>query len=197
MGVSALLPREARRFVAQFRPYVPYGLPTEASYGAEDPWAFLRDLDAVPQRGIIAGYIQHLAPAGRVLDVGCGEGLLLRSLGPGVRYTGVDVSGEAIARARRDFDDRAIFHEADATLFEPDGEFDIIVFNESLYYMPDPAGVVRRYERFLAPEGHIIVSMYEAQLTMRAWNAIGRGRTPKHSVSLTRADKTRWEIRLY
>jgi len=197
MGVSALLPREARRFVSHFRPYTPYGLPTEDSYGQEDPWGFLRDLDAAPQRGIIAGYIQHLAPTGRVLDVGCGEGLLLRALGPDVRYVGVDLSGEAIARAQRDFGDRGDFHEADATLFEPDGAFDIIVFNECLYYMPEPAGVVRRYEAFLAPEGHAIVSMYEAQLTMRAWSAVGRGRTPKHAVSLIRPDKTRWEIRVY
>lgn len=197
MGISAVLPRRARRFVAQFRAYKPYDVPTEATYGQEDPWAFLRDLGAVPQRGIVAGYVQHLAPEGRVLDVGCGEGLLLTCLGPGVKYTGVDLSGQAIARARRDFGDRAVFHEADATTFQPEGLFDVIVFNESLYYMNDPGGVVRRYESFLAPGGYIIISMYEVQLTMRAWRAVGRGRTPKHSVSLAFPDKTRWEIRVY
>ncbi len=31
--------------------------------------------------------------------------------------------------------------------FETDERFDVIVFNQSLYYLTDPAGVLRKYGR--------------------------------------------------
>lgn len=197
MSLTAVLPRPVRGLLARLRPYRPYDRPAEQAYAQADPWGFLRKLDAVPQRSVIAGYIQHLVANGDVLDVGCGEGLILNHLGTGIRYTGVDLSAGAIGRAQADFGSRAIFHVGDATTYTPEGQFDAIVFNESIYYMPEPAAVVRRYEQFLRPGGHLIVSMYDAPTTFRTWAAIGKGRTAKDMISLKHPNGNRWEVRLY
>lgn len=68
----------------------------------------LRNRDTPPQRGVIAGYIRYLAREGRVLDVGRGQGGILRSLGREARYTGVDLSSQAHRRARHDLGDRGL-----------------------------------------------------------------------------------------
>ena len=51
--------------------------------------------------------------------------------------------------------------QADADVYRPVGTFDVIVFNESLYYMHDPLGVVERYRLALKQDGIVIVSTYE------------------------------------
>jgi len=198
--LKAMLPRRIRMAVSALKPYRAYHVPSYGDFDEAGPWGFLRRLDAVPQRGVIAGYLQHLAPSGRILDVGCGEGLVLGHLGPCVDYVGVDLSEDAIARARSAFGARpsTAFHVADASAFEPAGHFDIIVFNESLYYFEDPAAVVARYERALRPgTGKMIVSMYDAPTTARTWRAIGRGRTAKDGVLIKHRNGIAWEIRLY
>lgn len=197
MGVTEGLPRPVRDAISRLRTYKPLRQPREDTYDERDPWKFLRALEAVPQRAIIAGYLQHLVPTGRVLDVGCGEGLIVPHLGLGVRYTGLDLSAAAIARATASYGDRAAFITADATTYEPDSLFDAIVFNESIYYMPDPAAVIRRYEPFLAEGGYLIVSMYEQPTTMRAWREIGARGRPRDRVTLKRPGGHIWEIRVY
>jgi 2-polyprenyl-3-methyl-5-hydroxy-6-metoxy-1,4-benzoquinol methylase len=55
---------------------------------------------------------------------------------------------------------------------EPPHPFDIIVFNEILYYFPDPHEQLRRYQRYLAPQGLFIISMFYSVGSFRAWKAI-------------------------
>jgi 2-polyprenyl-3-methyl-5-hydroxy-6-metoxy-1,4-benzoquinol methylase len=194
-AINARLPKQLRALTASLRPYRPYEAPSESSYGAVDPWG-LRSLDAVPQRAVIAGYLRHLVPGGRVLDIGCGEGLIVPHLA-GLSYVGVDLSAEAIGRAKADFGAVAQFHAADALTYNPEGLFDAVVFNECLYYLDDPAAAVARYEAVLKPGGFVIVSMYEAPTTARTWKAIGAGRTARDAVYVRHANGIGWDIRLY
>jgi SAM-dependent methyltransferase len=125
-------------------------------------WGFLHDLPELPRYSIVAGYVRYLGNRGVVLDVGCGEGLLaLRLKGGYYEYVGVDLSSQAVERARRRLgasDTR--FLQMDAANGPPPGRFDIIVFNESLYFFRDPLTVFNRYTAALAPDGFIIVSMF-------------------------------------
>lgn len=197
MGASDGLLRPVREVISRLRHYQPLRQPREDTYEERDPWKFLRNLDAVPQRAVIAGYLQHLLPTGRVLDVGCGEGLIMPHIGPGIRYTGLDLSAAAIARAKEQYGDRGDFIAADATTYKPDGQFDAIVFNESIYYMTDPANVIRGYQPFVADGGYLIISMYEQPTTMRAWREIGALGEPRDRVTLKRPGGNTWEIRVY
>jgi 2-polyprenyl-3-methyl-5-hydroxy-6-metoxy-1,4-benzoquinol methylase len=120
---------------------------------------------------LIVGHCDVLGPK-RILDVGCGQGVLAERLKrvPYERYVGVDISQAAIAQAERERPDpRNAYLTADATKFETAERFDLIVFNECLYYMEDPAALVRHYLRFLAPGGWIIVSMYETLRSRTVW----------------------------
>lgn len=61
---------------------------------------FVEGLDMAPRMGVLAGYIRHLGLK-RILDIGCGTGLLLGQLGRTITYVGIDISPTAIDEARR------------------------------------------------------------------------------------------------
>ncbi len=137
-------------------------------------WEYLRKMDSLAGLVSILGYCQFLNPAS-ILDAGCGEGLLAEKLKilPYKSYLGMDVSREAIAIATsRLGDDRSRFTVADAWAFETDERFDVIVFNQSLYYLTDPAGILKKYRAMLNPGGRIIVSMVDNARTRSVWRLI-------------------------
>ncbi|MHB1951583.1 MAG: class I SAM-dependent methyltransferase [Acidiferrobacteraceae bacterium] len=138
-------------------------------------WDYLSGLDELAHYCVIAGYCRQLGRGGSVLDVGCGEGILCDVLHE-TEYSfflGIDFSEQAIRRASsRAREGKRLFCVADMHDFDPQRQFNIVVFNESLYYSHSPADVLRRYMRFLGPGGLVIVSMY---LPRRApiWTKIG------------------------
>ena len=137
----------------------------------EGQWDYLRRMDSLAGLVSILGYCQFLNPAS-ILDAGCGEGLLAEKLKllPYTSYLGIDVSREAIASATaRLGDDRSLFAVADAWDFETDHRFDVIVFNQSLYYLADPAALLAKYQAMLAPNGRLIVSMVDNARTRAVW----------------------------
>lgn len=125
-------------------------------------WDYLGGLDELGHYSVVAGYCQALKPGGRVLELGCGEGLLLRVLrGDAYReYLGVDIAAAAIARAQAHADARTHFTVGDIGTFTPPHAFDAIVLIESLYYLPDATATLARLAQHLAPGGVFIVSMY-------------------------------------
>ena len=133
----------------------------EAQY-AGAKWAYLADLEEQTRYDVIAGYIQLLKPGGSILDVGCGNGLLLGNLKVGdySRYAGIDISQTAIDQAAASAHSRAWFMQADAQTYVPAERFDVIVFNEVLYYLNNPLREVERYESALNRHGLFITSLY-------------------------------------
>jgi 2-polyprenyl-3-methyl-5-hydroxy-6-metoxy-1,4-benzoquinol methylase len=134
----------------------------------EGGWDFLGRLDESPRYALIAAYFHHLCPGGRVLDVGCGEGLLAEALGPHgySRYTGIDLSTEAIARAASRADERTTFLAVDAQTYAPEVPYDAIVFNECLYYFDAPMAVFDHYcDHVQAPAGVLILSLFRSPRT--------------------------------
>jgi SAM-dependent methyltransferase len=84
------------------------------------------------------------AGARTVLELGCGTGNdAARLAGEGYQVTAIDVSGEAIGRARARFGPVARFLVADMTGRLPfrDGGFDAVMSNVALHMFPD--GVTR------------------------------------------------------
>lgn len=137
-------------------------------------WEYLRQMDSIAGLVSILGYCDFLKPAS-ILDAGCGEGLLAEKLKllPYKNYLGMDVSKEAIALATRNLsDERSRFVVADAWLFETPERFDVIIFNQSLYYLADPVGVLQKYRAMLNPGGRIIVSMVYNSRSSAVWRLI-------------------------
>ena len=98
----------------------------------------------------------------RILDVGCGEGLILEALEKWgyESYVGMDFSEVALRIASKQANAKTVFVHAVAESFVPDGEFDAIIFNECLYYLREPLRVVRHYEKFLSAGGVMAVSLF-------------------------------------
>jgi len=149
-------------------------------------WRYLREMENIGGLASILGYCEHLNPQ-TILDVGCGEGLLAKKLKllPYGSYLGLDISREAIAQAQNLADHRTRFVVAEADAFQWDGTFDVIVFSQILYYLPDPAATIVRYRGMLAPEGRIIFSVYDSPRTREAWRVVKRACKVEDEMTIT------------
>lgn len=85
---------------------------------------------------------------------------------------------------------------ADAAEYESDERFDVIVFNECLYYFDDPVALVRKYERLLRDDGVFIVSMYGVDRTERLWPSLLRLYACADGVRVTHASGKFWNIKV-
>jgi SAM-dependent methyltransferase len=122
-------------------------------------WQGLGSPQQAPRYLEIASLIARLAPHGSVLDVGCGAGVLEGFLEPDTAYFGIEPLADAVQSARCD---RNAIRQCAAEEFEGDGrKWGCVVFNEMLYYTRDPCGLLRKYARFLEPDGVMILSIYQ------------------------------------
>lgn len=100
----------------------------------------------------------------RVLDVGCGGGLLSEGMAErGAQVTGIDLSEKALGVARlhllesgRSVDYRHISAESMAA--EMPGSFDVVTCLEMLEHVPDPASTVAACAKLVKPGGQVFLS---------------------------------------
>jgi SAM-dependent methyltransferase len=143
--------------------------------GDADRWAYLTDLAEMPRYAVIVGYVRRLRPNGAVLDVGSSRGLLAEELKHDVaRYRGIERDPTSVDMARLRNLAGAEFEVADANHYTTDDTFDVIIFNEVIYYLTNPAEVLRRYGEFLKPDGIMIISNYVARHLLRLPREIAR-----------------------
>jgi len=113
-----------------------------------------------------ANYVdQHSPVAGkRLVDVGCGGGILAESMAQrGATVTGIDMGEAALAVARihqlesgAEVDYRQMTAEALAS--EAPGSFDVVCCLEMLEHVPDPAAVVAACADLCTPGGDLYFS---------------------------------------
>lgn len=106
--------------------------------------------------------------SGRILDVGCGQGRLTLPLAAWFtngHVVGIDLSGDAIVKARRYADQRGLtnleFHAADALDAVSDispSSVDLAVMTEVTFFMPSYKQVIADVARVLRPDGVLFIS---------------------------------------
>ncbi len=126
-------------------------------------WDGLRGIAELGRYSIIVGLTKTFCPNARVLDLGCGEGVLLEKFGSAdyASYLGIDFSEVAIENAQKIKNDRASFATGDLNKLDVAGQYDVIIYNESLYYLRNPKEAVRALFKNLAPGGIFIISMVD------------------------------------
>ncbi|GBG15922.1 2-polyprenyl-6-hydroxyphenyl methylase / 3-demethylubiquinone-9 3-methyltransferase [Novimethylophilus kurashikiensis] len=100
----------------------------------------------------------------KVLDVGCGGGILSESMASrGAQVTGIDLGEKALKVAKLHklesgvaVDYRLISAEAMAE--EAPAGFDVVTCMEMLEHVPDPAAIVAACSRLVKPGGHVFFS---------------------------------------
>ena len=100
----------------------------------------------------------------RVVDVGCGGGLLSESLAArGAEVLGIDVSGDTLAAARAHLWESGLDVEYRATTAEAlaesrPGDFDLVTCMELIEHVPDGAALVAACAQLARPGGTVVFS---------------------------------------
>jgi 2-polyprenyl-6-hydroxyphenyl methylase/3-demethylubiquinone-9 3-methyltransferase len=104
---------------------------------------------------------QHAPLKGaRVLDVGCGGGILAEAMARrGAKVTGIDLSEKALRVARLHLQESELDIRYEmAAAEEFDGEFDVVTCMELLEHVPEPASMVAACARLARPGGQVFFS---------------------------------------
>lgn len=113
-------------------------------------------------------FLRKYAKGGSILDLGCGSGSTGNELAIDAysKYTGVDISDVAVAKAEerseRNCRSKNNYVQSDILSYVPTGRYDLILFRDSIYYIPRSkmTGMLRRYSGYLESEGVFVVRMW-------------------------------------
>lgn len=100
-------------------------------------------------------------PGEKVLDVGCGDGVLTAKLeAAGCQVLGIDSSPQMVAAACQRRVDARVMDAADlAAASELEGRFDAVFSNAALHWMHPPETVAAGMARVLAPGGRLVAEL--------------------------------------
>ncbi|MBZ5487881.1 bifunctional 2-polyprenyl-6-hydroxyphenol methylase/3-demethylubiquinol 3-O-methyltransferase UbiG [Halomonas aquamarina] len=113
-------------------------------------------LDFIDARAGLAGK--------KVLDVGCGGGILSESMAHrGATVTGIDLGEAPLGVARLHAEEKGVAVEyrnvsVEALAAEQPGHFDVVTCMEMLEHVPDPASVIRACCALVRPGGYVFFS---------------------------------------
>jgi SAM-dependent methyltransferase len=149
--------------------------------------SYYEELYELARYSVLVGYVNWFGRSGspRVLDVGCGVGLLRERLSASEfsQYVGIDVSAVAIEAARSRQYPRSQFLVGDLQALD-DGPFDIVVLNEVLYYIPNISSFLSQLHRVLGPNSVVLVSIWRHPGDRLLWKKINRAFTALDRVAV-------------
>lgn len=186
-----------RRLFSSYKPKLKTAERWNREY-AGGKWESLRSLDEIGRYMAIVGIIQNQFKQPRILDLGCGFGLLAALLKPYgyQKYVGVDISDSAIEAAQTQDLDDTIFVAEDLDQFESIDEFDVIIFNEVLYYLADPIRILNRLRTNLSSDGLMIVSMVDWNRHGLLWKQINPHFDFIYSTRAQTGQKPPWDVKI-
>lgn len=119
-----------------------------------------------------------IGPSDRVLDLGCGTGIVARSirerLGGGARISGADANAEMIAMAKS-LAPEIDWHEANAMKLPfDDASFELVVCQQMLQFVPEPAVALREIRRVLVPGGRFVLATWRARHEQPLYDVLGQ-----------------------
>ncbi len=174
--IDALTPRSRSR---RARGVPRVALDSEAILAAYRRWAGIYDaafglVSRAARRRAVASV--NRLPGRRVLEVGVGTGLALPHYAAEKRVTGIDLSADMLARARRRVDTQSLTTvealaemDAEAMVF-PDQSFDIAVAMFVASVVPHPRRLLGEMRRVVRPGGSLLfINHFAAEAGPRWW----------------------------
>jgi ubiquinone/menaquinone biosynthesis C-methylase UbiE len=139
---------------------------TETSWQQVGHWydkAVGREGHYYHQNIVLPGALRLLAidqaPPQRLLDLGCGQGVLARQLPPGVEYLGLDLASQLIKQAKTHSKNRHhsfLVHDITEP-FPPEKPFDAAAIILALQNIEHPERVIRNVSSVLSPQGKLLI----------------------------------------
>lgn len=137
-------------------------------------WQLVEDSAAAYEQYLVGRFFRRwagrlVAHAGidkekRVLDAGCGTGIVARTVArsnPGTAVVGLDPNEGMLTEARRRNGAETITWKAGSLESLPfdDGDFDLILSQQVLQFVPDRASALSEIHRTLAPGGRFVFAL--------------------------------------
>jgi SAM-dependent methyltransferase len=118
-----------------------------------------------------------VGPSDRILDLGCGTGIVSRRLrdrlGGAARVTGVDASAAMLEMARS-LAPELEWREANAMALPfDDGSFELVLSQQMLQFVPDRAAALREVRRVLRPGGRVVLSTWRPRGEQPLYEILG------------------------
>lgn len=115
----------------------------------------------------------------KVLDLGCGGGILSESMDrSGAIVTGIDLGEEALQAAR--FHQEKSNTHVDYLLISAEefaathaGQFDVVTCLELLEHVPDPASIIHAAAKLVKPGGHVFFSTLNRNMKSYLFAIVG------------------------
>jgi malonyl-CoA O-methyltransferase len=111
-----------------------------------------------------------------ILDIGCGTGFVLAKAAarwPEAELTGLDIAPAMLSEAKRKIPRLATLR-ADASSCDLSQSFDLIFSSMMLHWFSHPAEMLRRWQRWLTPQGVLCVAVPVAG-SLGAWRELCEG----------------------
>ena len=150
-------------------------------------------------------FAMQLVKGLRVADIACGTGYGSQMLAEaGAKSVhGMDISEEAVAYARKNFNTPNLFclaADAQELTTISDGEFDMVVSFETIEHLPDVNAYLDEIVRILRPSGTFLVSTPDRRIASVLHCFLGHPKNPFHVREYTERElldllSTRFQIR--
>jgi 2-polyprenyl-3-methyl-5-hydroxy-6-metoxy-1,4-benzoquinol methylase len=132
----------------------------------------LENASEMGRHGVIAEIINRTVSKGSILDAGCGTGILSELIDlQRFQYLGIDISEVALSLANEKRKKQNVtFQLSSIENFDPQYHFDVIIFNEVLYYL-DYKNVMKQISGWASGRKLIITSIFDFAegLELRKW----------------------------
>ncbi len=139
-------------------------------------WKALHDINPLRMEFITR---QASLDGARVLDIGCGGGILSESLAEaGARVTGIDAGAETLEIARQHARESGLsidYRRGTVEALASPGleKFDVITCMELLEHVPDPRSIISACARLLNPGGNLICATVSRSMKSFLFAIIG------------------------
>lgn len=166
---------------------------------ASGRWDYLNEpLEEDRYNAVLAFVKKYLEGNKAILEIGCGEGILQERMPKNSykRFLGIDISRVAISKAARLKDEITDYLAGDMEKYVPPGKYAMIIFNEVLYYSPDPIHLVNRYLPYLEPGGRILSSLTETPKSLAIMNDLEKEFTVLDQ-KVSQNKRGAWHCKLY